>query len=144
MRVAFAVVFSLASLACPALAASESDALRALEEKRSAAIAAHDTAFLNSIYAEDFRGLTALGFQVDKAMLMEVFARDNPATRFTLDEIEPRIYGEAAVVTGRLTGRDAKGATISQSRYIHVYVRKDGKWLIVAGQGTVIPPEQRK
>lgn len=143
MRLLFAtLLFSL--FAGFALAASERDGLIALEYKRSAAIAAHDKAFLDSIYADDFRGVTALGFSVDKATLMEVFTRDNPNTRFTLDELEPRVYGDTAVVMGRLTGRDAQGAILSQSRYMHVYVRKDGKWRIVAGQGTVIPPEQRK
>jgi len=138
-----AAMFLLACVPARALAASDADTLRELELKRSLAIAAHDNAFLDAIYGEDFRGVTALGFKVTKADLLEVFSRDAPNTKFALDEIEPRVFGDTAVVTGRLTGRDAQGAITSQSLYMHVYMRRQGKWQLVAGQGTVVPPERR-
>jgi ketosteroid isomerase-like protein len=137
-----AFVLLLTSAIGQALAGSDNDTLIVLEYKRSAAIAAHDSAFLNEIYADDFRGVTALGFKVGKSDLMEVFGRDNPNTKFKLDELEPRVFGDTAIVTGRLTGRDAQGVITAQSLYIHVYARRNGKWQLVAGQGTVVPPER--
>lgn len=144
MRIVLTAALALALLAAPALADAEGDALIALERQRSAAIAAHDMAFLDKLYSDDFRGVTATGFQVDKATLMKVFGRDDPNTKFTLDQLETRIVGDTALLWGRLTGRNAQGEILSQSRYIHVYVRRGGNWLLIAGQGTLIPPEQRQ
>jgi hypothetical protein len=141
-RIIFAL-FLLVSASNTSLAASDNETLVDLEHKRSAAIAAHDKTFLDEIYGEDFRGVTALGFKVSKADLMEVFSRDNPNTKFALDELLPRVFGDMAILTGRLTGRDAQGAITSQSLYMHVYQRRSGKWQLVAGQGTVVPPERR-
>ena len=144
MRFVFvAIVMLLAAPIATVFAASDADTLLDLEHKRSAAIASHDTAFLNEIYADDFRGVTALGFKVTKADLLEVFSRDNPNTKFALDQLEPRVFGDTAVMMGRLTGRDAQGAITSQSLYMHVYARRQGRWQLVAGQGTVVPAERR-
>jgi ketosteroid isomerase-like protein len=141
--VAFVLALGFCTIGIGIAAPSDKDTLIALEHQRSAAIAAHDKTFLNDIYADDFRGVTALGFKVGKADLIEVFARDNPNTNFTLDEIEPRVFGDTAVITGRLTGRDGQNAITSQSLYMHVYMRREGKWKLIAGQGTVVPSERR-
>jgi ketosteroid isomerase-like protein len=138
----FAFLVLLAS-AAPVWAADASEALVALEHRRSEAIAAHDEAFLSGLYADDFRGVTALGIDVDKTTLLGVFARADGATRFTLDDLQARLFGDTAVVTGRLTGRDGAGALVSQSRYMHVYVRRGGRWLLVAGEATELAPERR-
>ena len=58
----------------------------ALEKHRSAAIAAHDMAWLDALYADDFAGITSTAYQVDKQTLMTVFTRDDPNTVFVLDE----------------------------------------------------------
>ena len=107
-----------------------------IERKRSEAIAKHDVKFLDQLYANDFRGVTAIGYEVDKAKLMDVFKLDNPNTKFTLDELSARVFKETAIVTGRLTGKTVEGEMVSQSRYIHVYIKRDGRWQLIAGQGT--------
>ena len=120
-----------------------------LEKKRSEAIAAHDTVFLNNLYADDFRGVTAIGYEVDKKTLMIVFTRDNPQTKFTLDQLQARVLGDTAIVTGRLTGKDStSGKTVHESLYIHVYEKRNAVWKLIAGQGTMVqrqlfPPEQK-
>jgi len=144
-RLAFALVAAcvLTGSASVAVADSPADEVITLERHRSAAIGAHDLAFLDQLYAEDFRGVTATGFVVDKARLMKVFGLDNPDTVFTIDQLGTRIYGDTAVQTGRLTGRDKAGKILSQSLYMHVWVRKDDRWRLVAGEGTDIPAERR-
>src|SRR5262245_53162967 len=76
--------------------------LLALEVERSAAIARHDTTWLATLYAPDFRGVVANGRRVSRADLFRVFSFDNPEARFTIDELEVRDFGPAATVTGRL------------------------------------------
>ncbi len=143
MRAAILSGLAFVITASSASAADDAASFIALEKQRSAAIAAHDNAFLNNLYSDDFRGVTATGFQVDKATLMEVFKRDDPSTRFSLDQIEPRLYGDTAIVVGRLTARNLEDEITSQSRYMHVYLHREGRWSLVAGQGTLIPPELR-
>ena len=122
--------------------------LIAMEKKRSEAIASHDTVFLKNLYADDFRGVTAIGYEVDKKTLMIVFTRDNPQTKFALDQLQARVFDNTAIVTGRLTGKNsASGKTVHESLYIHVYEKRNGAWQIIAGQGTLIqrqlfPPDQ--
>jgi hypothetical protein len=115
-------------------------ALLDLEKTRSAAIARHDLDALRRMYADEFRGVTATGYPVDRERLMEVFKRDDPSNVFTIDEIAVRVLGQArdtAVFSGRLTTKKRDGGEVlGQSRFIHVYVLRDGRWQILYGQGT--------
>lgn len=122
-------------------ATPDTEELIVLEKQRSEAIAKHDADFLNRIYADDFRGVTAIGYEVDKAKLLDVFKRDNPQVKFEIDQLQARVLGNAAVVQGRLTGKEvASGKTVHESKYMHVYMREGDQWRIVAGQGTVMQP----
>lgn len=115
-------------------------ALLEFEKTRSAAIARHDLDLLRRMYADEFRGLTATGYLVDRERLMEVFKRDDPSTVFTIDEIAVRIVGQAsdtAMFTGRLTTKKRDGGEVlGQSRFVHLYVWREGRWQILYGQGT--------
>jgi ketosteroid isomerase-like protein len=109
-----------------------------LEVKRSAAIARHDTTWLATVYAPDFRGVVANGRRVDRSALFRVFSFDNPSARFTIDELEVRDFGAAITVTGRLCTLGPGGEAAGASRYLHVYVRRDGHWWMVAAEGTAV------
>ena len=112
----------------------------ALERERSAAIARHDTAWLANLYAPDFRGVVANGRRVDRDALFAVFSQDNPGARFTIDELEVRDLGAVVTVTGRLRTLGPGGEVAGESRYLHVYIRRDLRWWIVAAEGTAIAP----
>jgi ketosteroid isomerase-like protein len=117
-------------------------ALLAFEQVRSAAIARHDTATLRTMYADEFRGVAANGLEVDRERLLGVFLLDDPASVFTIDEIAVRSLdraGTTAVWTARLTTNGRGGEIVAQSRFVHVYVRRDGRWQILVGQGTALP-----
>ena len=135
------IVLLLFTLCTTALSAESNatDELIAIEKKRSEAIAAHDSEFLKKLYADDFRGVTAIGFEVDKETLMVVFTRDDPRTKFALDKLNARVFGDSAIVTGRLVGKETEsGRIVHESLYIHVYQKRNGIWQIIAGQGTMI------
>jgi hypothetical protein len=117
---------------------AERELLR-LERRRSAAIASHDTIWLATVYAKDFRGVAANGAQVDRAALFRVFARDNPDSRFLIDELAIKsLSSTTAVVRGRLTTLTTSGRVLGASRYLHVYLKRSDRWEIVAAQGTVV------
>ena len=110
----------------------------ALERDRSAAIARHDTAWLANLYAPDFRGVVANGRRVDRDALFAVFMLDNPQARFTIDELEVREFGGTVLVTGRLRTLGPGGEVAGESRYLHVYLRRELHWWIVAAEGTAV------
>ena len=110
----------------------------AQERDRSAAIARRDTAWLANLYAPDFRGVLADGRRVDRDALFAVFSQDNPGARFAIDELEVRELGAAVTVTGRLRTLGPGGETVAESRYLHVYIRRDARWWIVAAEGTAV------
>jgi ketosteroid isomerase-like protein len=111
--------------------------LLSLERRRSAAIAAHDLTWLATVYAPDFRGIAAGGRRVDRETLFAIFGRDNPDSRFLIDELEIRQFGTMATVTGRLRTTTVSGEVQGESRYLHVYTRRGGRWMIVSAAGSV-------
>ena len=127
---AFTLIFSIVLTANATL-------LLDIEAKRRAAIAAKDFATLESIYAADFRGIIGSGVVADRAFLFNIFRNDDPTLTFNTDELLVREFGDAAIVTGRLTAtRD--GAIASQQRFSHYFVKRDGRWQIVGAQGTPV------
>ena len=122
------------------LNSAERELLR-FEQNRSAAIARHDTAQIRGMYAPEFTGVTATGFEVSLERLLGVFAQDDPTTVFTIDEIRVRQLSsrDAAIFSGRLTTLRRTGEVVARSRFLHVYERRDGRWVILAAQGTLLP-----
>lgn len=114
-------------------------AILALERGRSAAIARGDTVWLANLYASDFRGVAGNGSRIVRADLFRIFGRDDPVSRFLIDELAIHSYGAVATVTGRLRTRAATGEVTAESRYLHVYVTREGRWQLVAAQATVVP-----
>jgi ketosteroid isomerase-like protein len=110
-----------------------------LERGRSAAIARHDTAWLANLYAPDFHGVVANGRRVDRDALFAIFLVDNPNARFRIDELEVReLPGGTVLVTGRLRTLGPGGEVAGESRYLHVYLRRELRWWIVAAEGTAV------
>jgi ketosteroid isomerase-like protein len=113
------------------------DLLR-IERRRSTAIAAHDLKWLATVYAPDFRGIAAGGRRIDRETLFTIFSRDNPDSRFLIDELEIRHFDKMATVTGRLRTTTVGGEVVGESRYLHVYTRRGGRWVIVSAAGSVV------
>jgi ketosteroid isomerase-like protein len=109
-----------------------------LERDRSAAIARRDTAWLANLYAPDFRGVLADGRRVDRDALFAVFTQGSPGARFAIDELEVREFGSVIVVTGRLRTLGPGGEVAAESRYLHLYTRRDLRWWIVAAEATAV------
>ncbi|HKP75858.1 MAG TPA: nuclear transport factor 2 family protein [Longimicrobiaceae bacterium] len=109
-----------------------------MERDRSAAIARRDTAWLVNLYAPDFRGVAANGRRLDRDALFAVFLQDNSSARFAIDELEVREFGGTVLVTGRLRTLGPGGEVVAESRYLHVYLRRELHWWIVAAEGTAV------
>ena len=104
-----------------------------------------DTEGLDKILAEDFVLIDVMsGGEIPKAMLLSMIGPD----RLQFEKIESaetliRVYGDAAVVTGRtqMAGRFGEMPFSADSRYTHVYIEQQGQWRLVAAQGTKVMPQ---
>jgi len=102
-----------------------------------------DVAFLDHTLADDFVGIGPRGFMLTKAeWLARHKSGDLRYESFELDEVKIRVYGDAAVLTGRETtkvkyrGQDQQG----QFRTTEVFVKQDGRWRLAGLQLSPIAP----
>jgi ketosteroid isomerase-like protein len=112
-----------------------------LERNLAAAYLRGDRAFVDQLLADDWTSTDYLGRIWTKANVLAMFdgARP-PMTRAEIDVDRVRLFGDVAIVTGRSVsaGRvDGRDVSVTQ-RYTDVYVRRDGRWRVVASHGTEV------
>jgi len=106
-----------------------------------------DYKYFNEIEGEDFFFTDAAGSTIGKKedMAGEKDCKKSDAT-YTVDEPRVMLYGNTAVVTGRVTiqRKDKDGnPVVRQSRFTDVFVWRDSRWQIVAGHSSRIPAEKK-
>ena len=119
----------------------EESELRRIDREWNEAYPRRDVEALGRILADDWTCVDGSGRLVSKAELIErVASNPNPFDSHEFDEFTLRVYGDAAVVTGRLTGRGREGGRefVLSQRYTRVYARRGGAWQAVATQVTVV------
>ena len=120
-------------------------AVLAAERTFFSSLLAGDVDTLDKLLADDFLIIDVMrGGETPKPMLLAALGAG--MVRFeavNVVESRVRLYGEAAVVTGRTEMRMSFGgqSTAVQSRYTHVYVQQGGAWRFVSAQGTQIVAE---
>ena len=124
--------------------------LMALERAIGEANVRRDKAFFERIEAEEFIFTDASGGITTKKE--DVSSLDTPPApdaprliSYVPDDMRVYLYDDTAVVFGRVTTtvRTKEGKELSrQSRFTDVFVRRDGRWQLVAGHSSRIPPPQ--
>ena len=114
---------------------SVEQAIRQLDGERIQAQIGADTVALDRIYADDFIGVGPSGTVRTKPQVISDFTSgDLKFQSITTDEVQVRVYENAAVETGLSTmvGQD-KGKTVPRdTRFTRVWVRQQGRWRLVA------------
>jgi ketosteroid isomerase-like protein len=104
-----------------------------------------DVAALDRLMAEDYTIIDSRGAVRGK---VETLASYQSQTRnwesADSDEYDVRVYGDTAVIIGRwrARGSNAGEAFDYAARFMAVYVKRGGRWQIVADQSTPITPAQ--
>lgn len=109
--------------------------VREMERQLGEALTRLDIAVLDGLLADDYVFTTSAGEVITKAQAMVDLQSPNLRVElFNHDDIQVRVYGNAAVVIGRSTvkGRLRDQDLSGQYRYTRVYVRRQGRWQIVA------------
>jgi ketosteroid isomerase-like protein len=120
--------------------AAQREVQRLLDELANAHLQS-DGAALDRIRSEDYVFTTLDGRLLDKAQA-RVAPGDFTLSRYDHDDVRVRVYGDAAIATGRITiaGSFRGSPRNGQSRFTRVFVKRDGRWQLVANQVTRITP----
>ncbi len=121
--------------------------IRGLEDQRRRAYESFDTTALGTLLAPEYYvSSSELGARVaDRTSALNVIERTKATHhpyRLTIDSLSVRMYGETAISMGQHTHhmmpRDGAPFLVVD-RFTHVWVRRDGRWLLVARQVSRIP-----
>jgi len=112
-----------------------------LDRLRHAADQRADAAALDSLLADDVTYVRSSGAVDTKAEYLRSLGAGGP---YALDSLVPtdlsvRVFGAAAVVTGRLIVKLRAQPAPYVIRFIDVWARRGGRWQLVAFQGTRLP-----
>jgi ketosteroid isomerase-like protein len=140
---ALSVVFAVAG---PAAAGpsqlsvrSDQEILIQLERDWVAALQRNDVKFVDSVLAEEFVATYGDGSRGDRKRELQLVEEFNQQVdKWTVDEFTVKVFRDTAVVwfTQRLVGPVQGKPTEIVTRYMDVFVMRDGKWLCVASQST--------
>jgi len=134
------LVFGLALLAQTQIQSVERELIK-LENEWADAWIKSDVAFFDRIMADDYTWTSPWGEVLTKAHnLALVKSGKDVITSWVLAEMKVRVYGDAAVVSGRDTIKETyKGEDISsQNRWTHTWVKRAGSWECVAAHSSEI------
>lgn len=110
-----------------------------IEARRSATKG--DITGLDRILADDFIATSLNGRVTNKAQYIKSSTSPQLSfTNFNIEDVKVRVYGDAAVVTGRTTvkGRYEDQEFNTQFRYTRVYLKRAGRWQIVTSHLTPV------
>ena len=111
------------------------------EEHLAAASLNLDLSVFDQLLHPDYVIVQPGGIVENKAETMASLASDTRHWQVARsDEMEVRVYGDTAVVTGRWTGKGQNGDEPFdyQARFLSVWVKEAGQWRNVAYQSTPI------
>jgi ketosteroid isomerase-like protein len=117
------------------------DVLKKLSDSWGQSAVTKDTAFLKSIWADDFAYIGADGTVRDEKANLALYEDSTETyTSARLAAFNVRVYGKNFVVTDgddHYIGKDKDGKPFKKNgRFTNVWVRQNGKWQVVAGHGT--------
>ena len=139
-----ALVAMLAALGIrTAWAASAEDEVSKAEEARYAAMIAQDKSALAAILADEFVYHQPSGKVQDKpGYIVQVTSGDVKITKAERYDLATHIYGNVATVMGSTrVDLEVKGEPKQfDLRFLNVWVKRDGRWQIVARQSAFKSP----
>jgi ketosteroid isomerase-like protein len=114
--------------------------LRNLEGQWQEALTGRDVAILDRLMADDYVLTTVSGEVVNKARVLAEVKSANATADVRNTEVAVRVYGDVAIVTGLvlISGKFNEKDVSTRSRYIKVYVKRQGHWRVVAAQATLV------
>ena len=113
---------------------SSSDADRELVEiyrQYASAQTKHDVAFFERVETEGFILFDRYGRSLTRTEDIELLKGLDPNTNYSQDDLKVQVYGDGAIVTGRMTASFSRGGQYSWP-WIDVCVKRNGRWQILS------------
>lgn len=155
MRIIVATILALSffcfglgnSVQKPAQASKDEQELRKLEDEWLSTYLRGDKASFDRIVADDFSGTDESATLRNKAQERELIQAPPSSikTSLTNEDLRVRIYGDAAIITGRIVVRTQlpEQAEISfQSRFTDTFMKREGHWQVAARHYSRLPPQR--
>ncbi len=120
---------------------SAQQAIRQVERDRRDAMLHGDAQALGRLLADDYIGTGAHGKVRSKVqVLTEYSAGAVKYESISDDDVTVRVYGSAAVVTGRTRskGKEGRKNVDAEHRFTRVWVQAQGRWLLVASHSSPV------
>ena len=114
--------------------------LKQIEQRLASTWKQGDCAGWGAMIAPEWSVIHLTGETLPRPQVLEM-CRKPPATieTFTIDDVFVRVFGDAAVVTGRTTVTVGGASPVTvKLRFTDVFIRRSGRWLAVASQATAI------
>ena len=141
MKHILAIVLLVLSISSIALGqyktGSVEDQLIQLDKKWTHAELTGDKKAAEALVADDFVGTTQRGEIQNKTQYLDSIMPNSDMVK--ADEYKVTVYGNMAVMTHRGT---VSGVRNIQFRSTHVWMKRKGKWQIVAHHGSLIAPRE--
>jgi len=111
----------------------------------------NDPAAHDRFWADDLIYTRSAGVRTNKEELMKGVRsapprkEGDPVTVYTAEDIRIQQYGNAAIVAFKLVSSTAKAdgtKTVGNNLNTGTFIKRNGKWQVVAWQSTVVPPPQ--
>lgn len=133
-----AALFALTLPFAP-LRADDVEELRRLDKELSVATWTGDPLWFRQNLSDDYVLITPNGTVRNKAdVVSELATPGMKMDPFDAIEVQIRVYGDTAVINGRMLQRFTLGRVryANDLRYTDVYVKKRGRWWLVSGHAS--------
>jgi ketosteroid isomerase-like protein len=137
--------------ALPAQTGPDTAELTKLLQDFLAGASKNDIAMHDRFWADELVYTSALGRRKGKADIMRELRDETKATPkpdegtavYTAEDIRIQQYGDTAVVAFRLVATTDKAGTKTVANYFNTgtFLKRNGKWQVIAWQATVLPKE---
>jgi len=123
--------------------------VRKLEREWLDAYERYDEAAMSRIVADDFIITFPNGKMQNKARIIANLKAPRragqPVYKFHTEDVESRAYGDTVILIGRVVTQSQQGdkTVREESRYTDTYVKRQGRWQVVASHLSNVPPPRQ-
>ncbi len=123
------------------LSADRNDAaeaeVKALELHLAKLLVAHNFDAYEKYLSTDYSRISPTGTVESREQVMKSFQASPPGGAMEPTELEVTVYGDTAILTGKLAVTTA--GTVRHGRFRKVFIRRGGQWFLVSLQGVTLP-----